>query len=97
MPSSANVWLPVTEKLPAEPVTVPVEAGVPSPQLILAEYSPAGADVSGSVNLATGPENSAPSVAPTGVSATTIRAPTRKTSPTAAVLPPLSVTVAVIG
>ena len=39
----------------ALPVIVPVVVGLPSPQSIVAEYSLADAEVSGSVNVATVP------------------------------------------
>ncbi len=51
---------------PTGPVTVPAEV-VLSPQLMVAVYWLAGAEASGSVNVATGAVNDAPSVAMTGV------------------------------
>ena len=38
--------MPLTEKLPPDPVTAPGVGDVPSPQLTVAEKLPAGAEVS---------------------------------------------------
>ena len=59
---SAKAWLPSTEKLPADPVIVPPVALDPSPQSIEAMNAPGARVVSGSVNDATWPENTAPSI-----------------------------------
>ena len=63
--------MPATLKLPLAPVIVPADVGVPSPQLIMAEYALGVALVFGSVMVATvpptvepaGPENERPPAA----------------------------------
>jgi hypothetical protein len=61
------VWVPVTVNGPPTGLeTVPAELEL-SPQLVVAMYWLAGAEASGSVNVATDAVNDAPSVAMTGV------------------------------
>jgi hypothetical protein len=52
-PSSAYVWLPRTTKVPAPKVMTPVLGATPSPQAMVALYSPSASAPAGSVKVAT--------------------------------------------